>query len=154
MNAPKQVLGIAWGSNADEVSASFGLTNAAWESWGGDGAFVTRTGPQGAAQLFGASAGLRLFAADGRFEGAQFSFSACAERWPALRAAVIAEFALEDSADDDLYVHWQTGEVVRLANDRNDDTCQLTVAGRRFGSAYARYVLRSGFAGLTRGLGP
>ena len=154
MGRPKHVLGIPWGSDARQACTRFGLTDEEWEPWEGDGAFVTRIGRPNAVQLFGATAGVRVVAADGRFEGAQLTFDECAAHASELRAAVIAEYELEGTAEDDLYENWATGEVVRLTRNSGDDTCRLTVAGPRFGPAYARYVLQSGFASLVRGLKP
>ena len=153
MNRPKHVLGIPWGSDAGHALAAFGLIGD-WQAWEGDDAFVTSTSRPDAVQAFGAAASMRLVAADGLLEGAQLNFRDCASRWTELRADVIAEYGLDGSVSSDLYEHWATGELVRLINDRRDDTCQLTVAGPRFGAAYARYLIRTGLARLGGALRP
>lgn len=144
MGRPKHIFNIPWGGDADLALAACGLTGDDWRAWEGDGAFVTFTSQPDAVQAFGGDAGVRLVAAGGLLEGVQFTFRDCTSRWSALRAAVIAEYGLEESSSDDLYEQWGTGELVRLTNDRRDDTCHLTVAGPRFGVAYANYLLRTG----------
>jgi hypothetical protein len=154
MGRPKHVLGIPWGRDAGHALAACGLTGDDWQAWESDGAFVTCTSPPDAVQAFGAAASVCLVAADGLVEGGQLSFRDCASRWSALRAAVIAEYGLDGSASANLYEHWATGELVRLTHDRRDDTCRLTIAGPRFGAAYARYLLRTGVAELSGALRP
>lgn len=154
MNRPKHVLGIPWGSDAGHALAACGPIGDDWQAWEGGGAFVTCTSRPDAVQAFGSAASVRLVAADGLLEGAQLTFRDCASRWLALRAAVIAEYGLDGSVSADLYQHWATGELVRLINDRRDDTCRLTVAGPRFGAAYVRYLLRTGLARLGGALQP
>lgn len=154
MKRPKHIFNLPWGSDMALALAACGLTGDKGQAWEGDGAFVTFTSQPDAVQAFGAAASVRLFAADGLLEGAQFTFRDCTSRWSALRAAVVAEYGLDEFASADLYENWATGELVRLTHDRRDDTCLLTVAGPRFGVAYTRYLLRTGLAGLASGLGP
>lgn len=152
MERPKHIFNIPWGSNVSLPLATFGLTESDWQAWEGNGSFVTLTSRPDVVKAFDTTASLRLVAADGLLEGVQFTFRNCASRWSALRTAVIAEYGLDGSLSDDLYEHWTTGELVRLIQDRRDDTCQLTVAGPSFGAAYARYLLRTGLKGLAGAL--
>lgn len=149
MMRPKGLLGIRWGDNAIQAATKVGLVCSEWKAWEGGHGFQVCEANDREVQVYGRAAYLRLVRSGEAIEGIQVTFSACAAQWSALRNAVIRDFVI--AADEgEPYTVWTNGEVVRLARDRGDNTCQLTVAGPNFGKAYSQEQLRQGLNELLR----
>lgn len=154
MSKPKGALGLSWGEEAASAAARLGLSCEGWEAWEGGGGVESCADYGHDAEAFGARGRVRLFRHGAALEGVELTFRGCGGDWARLRDAVRSAFDLDTESETDVYATWASGEAVRLTRDERDDTCTLTVAGPRFGKAYAAYVLGGGLRGLASGLTP
>lgn len=143
-------LGIKWGDEATAAAKRLGLTCSAWEKWEGNRGYETCFDIDHPVDAFGRQAYARLFRAQNRAEGLSLRFMRCSSTRDALTAAIRQEFHLEASPLP-LYSTFPDGSVVHFGYDGGDDTCQLTVAGPRFGKSFAEYLLETGFKNFNLG---
>jgi len=151
VSKPHGVLGLRWGEPATEAASRLGLTCDAWEPWPGGAGFEMCRPASASISAFGAPASVVLIQKDGRIEGAQLAFADVADGGR-LRQAILKEYDVEDSPS--AYQTWSSGEAVRLEEEPQRAMLQLTVAGPRFGTAYAAWVLGGGIRDLGSGMQP
>lgn len=153
MSGPKGFLGVTWGDDASAASTKLHLTCGNWQPWEGNGAYQACFDIDHPVEAFGLQAYARLFQSQGRVEGLSLRFMHCGVTRDVLTTAIRKEFNL--TADPgSLYSVFDDGSAVHFSHDSGDDTCQLTVAGPRFGKAFADYMLQQGFRNLGGGMGP
>ena len=146
-------LGIKWGDDANGAAASLGVSCDEWKSWEGGQDYKACFDINHPVEAFGRKAFVRLFRHQNRLEGLSLRFMHCGATRAELAAAVRQEFALAE-ANGLPYDVFADGAAVHLDYDSGDDTCTLTIAGPRFGKAFAAYQLEQGFKGLALGLRP
>ena len=153
MNAPVGFLGVKWGDDANSAAARLGMSCDAWESWEGGRGYEACFDIDHPVEAFGRKAFVRLFRNQNRLEGLSLRFMHCGATRDELATAVRQEFELAE-ADELPYNVFADSAAVHLDYDSGDDSCTLTIAGPRFGQAFAAYLLEQGFKGLAHGLRP
>src|ERR1043165_155218 len=146
-------LGNKWGDDATEAAARLGLSCAEWTAWEGGRGFEACFDIDHPVTVFGRKAYVRLFRSQNRLEGLSLRFMQCGATRDELTEAVRNEFKLEET-EGTLYYVLDDDEVVHLDYDHSDDSCELTIAGPRFGKAFSDYLLEEGFKNLADGLRP
>lgn len=154
MKPPTHILNIAWGSEVKLALEAFGIVQKNWQTWEGDESLIVSSVQSNDVKAFGTSAVVRVFAVNELLEGVQFIFRNCKSQWMRVQDEVRAMYKLESTLGDDIYETWSTGELIRLIHDRHDDTCELVIAGPRFGPVYSRYLLVKGLTSLAGKLRP
>src|SRR5262249_15795360 len=130
-----------------------GLSCQEWRVWEGKRGYETCFDIDHPVDAFGRKAYVRLFRSQNLLEGVSLRFMHCGVTRNELAEAVRRTFNLE-ATDGTLYHVLNNGEVVHLSYDNSDDSCNLTVAGPRFGKAFADYLLETGLRDLAGGLAP
>jgi hypothetical protein len=146
-------LGVKWGDEATGAAARLRVRCDEWEAWEGGRGYEACFDTDHPVAAFGRKALIRLFRKQNQLEGLSLRFLHCGATRAELAAAVRQEFALAE-ADGLPYNIFADGAAVHLAYDGGDDTCTLTIAGPRFGQAFAADQLERGFKGLAHGLRP
>lgn len=149
-SAPKGYLGLIWGEDAADAARRLGLQCAAWEAWEGGRGYEACFDIDHPHDVFGHKAYVRLFRSEDRIEGLTLRFSRCGAKKKELASKARRAFRLR-GPDGMPYTVFKKGEVVHLSHDPGDDTCELTIAGPRFGRAFADYLLEQGFKNLATG---
>jgi hypothetical protein len=152
-NLPQGIMGIQWGAEATEAATRLGLSCQEWKVWEGKRGYETCFDIDHPADAFDRKAYVRLFRSQNRLEGVSLRFMHCGATRNELADAVRRTFNLK-ATEGTLYHILSNGEVVHLGYDNSDDSCSLTVAGPRFGKAFADYLLETGFRDLADELGP
>ena len=154
---PTGLLGLKWGDDAAEGARRIGLVCDQWDAWI-DPAFETSLDVTHPRAVLGAEGVVRLVRADGKqLEGVQVVYRGCARdnaRKQQLREGLRRELNVKSPDVDVPYEVWEDHPLVHLATDPRDDTCTLTVAGPRFGKAFADALLRGGLGNLGGATGP
>ena len=156
--APRGLLGLHWGDDAAEAARRLGLTADRWDPWI-DPAFETSIDFDHPRPALGVEGLVRLVrvVADKQLEGVQVIYRGCA-------ADAAQNQRLRKGLHDELHVKtvdvdvpdevWRDDTVVHFAADPSDGTCTLTVAGPRFGKAFAAALLRGGLGNVGGSIGP
>jgi hypothetical protein len=155
--APTGLLGFTWGDDAAEAGRAAGLALSRWDPWI-DPAFEAAIDLDTPRQVLGVEGLIRLVRIGAKqLDGVQVSYRACARddaRRRTLRDGLRRELHVKSPDVEVPYEIWSDGSLVHLASDPADDTCTLTVAGPRFGKAFAAALLRGGAANLGGSIGP
>jgi hypothetical protein len=154
MRQPKGALGVKWGDDAASAADKLSIVSRQWASWEGGQGFETCIDFDHLVHAFEMEAIARLIRHGSNLEGLQLIFQNCADRWDELFDSVCREFDLSVDSKTDIYVTWGSGEAIHLIHDESFRVCTLTIAGARFGLAYAGYVLGRGFGTLATSLKP
>jgi hypothetical protein len=156
-HASARLLGWKWGDDAAECARQVGLTCDRWDPWI-DPAFETSIDLDHPRTVLGAEGLVRLVRAGGRqLEGIQVTYRACARddaRQRRLREGLRSELHVQSPDVAVPYETWADNSLVHFVADPHDDTCTLTVAGPRFGKAFAAVLLESGVGAVGAAVGP
>jgi hypothetical protein len=154
---PTGLLGLKWGEDAAEAARRLGLTFTSWDAWI-DPAFQTGIDLDHPRAVLGAEGLVRLVRVGGKeLDGVQVIYRACAgddARKRLLREGLGRELHLKSPDVEVPYEVWSDKSLVHFLADTRDDTCTLTVAGPRFGKAFADVLLRGGLGNLGGAVGP
>jgi hypothetical protein len=154
---PTGLLGLKWNDDATGGARQIGLACDHWDAWI-DPAFETSLDVAHPRAVLGAEGVVRLVRADGKqLEGVQVIYRGCARdsaRKQQLREGLRRELNVKSPDVDVPYEVWEDHSLVHLATDPSDDTCTLTVAGPRFGKAFADALMRGGLGNLGGATGP
>jgi hypothetical protein len=154
---PTGLLGLKWGDDAAEGARRIGLVCDHWDAWI-DPAFETSLDVNHPRAVLGAEGVVRLVRAGGnQLDGVQVIYRGCAgdsARKQKLREGLRRELNVKSPDVDVPYEVWEDHSLVHLATDPRDDTCTLTVAGPRFGKAFADALMRGGLGNLGGAAGP
>jgi hypothetical protein len=153
MSSPKGFLGVKWGDDVRAAASHLGLSCETWEPWEGGSGYEACFDIDHPVDAFGRRAYVRFFRSRDGLEGLSLRFTQCGATRDDLAVAVRQAFSLKE-AGAAVYEIFHDGGAVRLDYDNGDDTCELTLAGPRFGKAFANYVLQEGFKNLSHGLRP
>jgi hypothetical protein len=155
--APTGLLGLTWGEDAAEAGRTAGLKLDRWDPWV-DPAFETSIDLDNPRVVLGVEGLVRLVRVGAKqLEGVQVVYRSCARdeaRRRTLRDGLRHELHVKAPDVDVPYETWEDGSLVHLASDPSDGTCTLTVAGPRFGKAFAAVLLRGGVGNLGGAIGP
>ena len=154
---PTGLLGLTWGEDAGDGARRLGLTIQRWEPWI-DPAFETGIDFDHPRAVLGSEGVVRLVRVGGKqVEGVQVIYRGCAgddARKRQLRAGLRQELQLKSPDVDVPYEVWDDNSLVHFVADARDGTCTLTVAGPRFGKAFANELVRGGLDKLGGATGP
>jgi hypothetical protein len=155
--SPTGLLGWKWGDDAAECARQAGLVCTRWDPWV-DPAFETSIDLDHPRAVLGVEGLVRLVRAGGKdLEGVQVTYRGCARddaRKRQLREGLQRELHVQSPGVDVPYETWADNSLVHFVVDPRDDTCTLTVAGPRFGKAFAAALLGSGVRGLGAAVAP
>lgn len=155
--APIGLLGLTWGDDAAEGARRLGLTCDRWDRWS-DPAFETSIDLDHPRAVLGSEGLVRLVRAGGKqLEGVQVTYRGCAgddARNRQLREGLRQELHVKSPDVAVPYEIWGDKSLVHFAADPRDGTCTLTVAGPRFGKAFADALLRAGVRNVGDSLTP
>ncbi|APR84691.1 Hypothetical protein A7982_10040 [Minicystis rosea] len=143
-------LGARWGDDAEATAARLGAPCRAWSPWRSATGFEVCENLDARVSVYGGQAHLRYYRRGPRLEGMAIRFVHA--RWPALRAAALADLPLSGAAADAgaPYEIFFDDSLVRVEPEPSDDGFTIVVAGPDFGKAYAAQLLGDGLGGLFR----
>ena len=154
---PTGLLGLKWGDDVADSARRIGLACDRWDPWIDPG-FETSIDFDHPRAVLGSEGVVRLVRYGGKqLDGVQVIYRGCAgdeARKRTLREGLGRELAVKSPDVDVPYETWDDSSLVHFVADPKDGTCTLTVAGPRFGKAFAAALLRGGLGNLGAAAAP
>jgi hypothetical protein len=155
--APQGLLGVTWGDDAAEAARKIGLVCDRWDPWT-DSAFETSIDLQHPRSVLGVEGVVRIVRVSGtQLDGVQVTYRNCASndgQKQQLRTGLRNELHLQSPDVDVPYETWADHSLVHFITDPRDGTCTLTVAGPRWGKAFAAALLSDGVRNVGTAMTP
>lgn len=155
--APSGLMGWKWGDDAAECARQAALTCERWYPWTNP-AFETSMDFDHPRTVLGATGLVNLVRSDGKqLEGVQVIYRGCTSdevHQRELRAALRQELHVSSPDVEVPYQVWEDDSLVHFETSKRDDTCTLTVAGPRFGKAFAAALLARGLSDVGAAMTP
>ena len=154
MIKPDGAIGLYWGEFVSNIFAKTHLQCEEWFAWEGGHGFETCLVLDHTVLAFGSDAYVLFIKLENSLEGIQFLFKDPIEDTEKLREAILKKFDLPLSTEENLYFKWGSGEVIRFSSEKGGRSCQLMVAGPRFGKVYTAFIASKGLRNFSSGLHP